>query len=102
MYLAAGLSILISVASWRLMHDQRGHAINHGALASRMAKELGLKELFGGTIAPSDAVPAATNGEEIWTAVDHAIYAAWGGLMLAFGVANTAIIISTALGLKWF
>ena len=84
------------------MHDQRGHAINHGALASRMAKELGLKELFGGTIAPSDAVPAATNGEEIWTAVDHAIYAAWGGLMLAFGVANTAIIISTALGLKWF
>ena len=90
MYLASGLSILISVASWRFMHDQRGHAINHGELASKMANGLGLQTLSIASC--NDAVPHTTNGEEIWKAVDHLIYAAWGGLMLAFGIADTVII----------
>ena len=60
------LSMVIAAASYFLMHDQRGHAINYGELAKEISNKLALKELLR-TVDENDGVPATTNAESIWT-----------------------------------
>jgi hypothetical protein len=45
--ITSALSMIIAWASTRLMHDQRGHAINHGELARRISKQLHLARHLG-------------------------------------------------------
>ncbi len=92
-WVASPLSILIALASWRLMHDQRGHAMNHGELASRVSKELGLAQRFG-TIDVDDAKPNGTDAETVWVGWDHGIYGAWQWATLSFLVADGVVLLS--------
>ena len=63
---ASALSMVIAVASYFLMHDQRGHAINNGELAKKISMRLTLSQ-FLETVEEDDGVPARTNAEDIWT-----------------------------------
>jgi hypothetical protein len=92
-WVASPLSILIALASWRLMHDQRGHAMNHGEFASRVSKELGLARRFG-TIDVDDAEPNGTDAETVWVGWDHGIYGAWQLATLSFLVADVVVLLS--------
>jgi hypothetical protein len=64
--IASGLSIIIALSSYALMHDQRGHAINYGALSRRLSKQLGLVQILEGELNLDDAVPRITNAELVW------------------------------------
>jgi hypothetical protein len=100
--IASGLSVVISWASYALLHDQRGHAINHGELAKRISEKLDLKQITDGDFTVDDAKPVTTNAEIVWTAVDHLIYGAWRFAIALFFVADLIIIISVLLGRSWF
>jgi len=91
--ITSALSIIIAVASTHLMHDQRGHAINHGEVARRLAKQLELADHLDGNFELNDAKPEKTNGEDVWRAVDHGIYAIWKGCMWLFFIADILIIL---------
>jgi hypothetical protein len=100
---ASALSMVIALASYLLMHDQRGHAINNGELAKRLSEHLTLGQLLG-TVRENDSVPAQTNAEDIWTwhGEDYYIkitgagrtYAIWQACMLLFFFVGTGIIAS--------
>ena len=64
---ASALSMTIAVASYFLMHDQRGHAINNGELAKRISGRMLTLQEFSKEIEEDDGVPKATNAEDIWT-----------------------------------
>lgn len=87
------LSIIIAFASTQLMHDQRGHAINHGEVARRLASQLELANRLDGNFQLNDAKPEKTNGEDVWRAVDHGIYAIWKVCMWLFLIADIVIIV---------
>jgi hypothetical protein len=99
--IASLLSAVVAWASFALMHDQRGHAINHGELARRLSAKLDLKELLGSLEEP-DANPARADAETVWTAWDHTIYAVWKGCMVLFFVVDLVVIVSTLSGASWF
>jgi len=98
--LAAGLSIVIALASVRLMHNQRGRAINHAELVNRLSQNLQVNQLLG-DLDLSDAVPRHTTPEALWT-VDRAIYHVWRWCMYFFIGADAAVIISVLGGYHWF
>jgi hypothetical protein len=91
--IASVLSILIAVASSRLMHDQRGHAINHGELALRVSKQLRLAPLLG-TLKVEDAEPPGIDAETVWVGWDHRIYGVWRTTLMLFVVADIVVLLS--------
>ena len=99
-YTAAALSIIIAVASWNLMHYQRGRAINQAELAKRVSYELSLQDLLGG-FQVEDGIPTRADAVRVW-AVDHAMYMVWRLCMVVFVLADVAVIISTSRGDIWF
>jgi hypothetical protein len=90
--LASSLSIVIAFASTRLMHDQRGHAINHGELAFRVSRELRLAQQLG-DLHVEDAKPPRTNAETVWVSWDHGIYAVWKAGLYLFFLADVIVLI---------
>jgi hypothetical protein len=98
---ASALSIIIAWASWRLMHTQRGRAINQAELARRVSSALSLKQFLGGDFQVEDALPRKTNAQNVWDA-DHSIYHIWRVCMVLFFLADVTIIASVVFGLKWF
>jgi hypothetical protein len=90
--LASSLSIVIAFASTRLMHDQRGHAINHGELAFRVSRELHLAQRLG-DLNVEDAKPSRTNAETVWIGWDHGIYAVWKGSLYLFFLADVIVLL---------
>jgi hypothetical protein len=99
-YTAAALSVIIAVASWNLMHYQRGRAINQAELAKRVSYELSLQDLLGG-FQVEDGIPTRADAVRVW-AVDHAMYMVWRFCMAVFVLADAAVIISTSRGDIWF
>jgi hypothetical protein len=99
-YTAAALSVIIAVASWNLMHYQRGRAINQAELAKRVSYELSLQDLLGG-FQVDDGIPTRADAVRAW-AVDHAMYTVWRVGMALFALADAAVIISTIRGDIWF
>lgn len=99
---AAVLSAIIAGASYALMHDQRGHAINHGELVRRLSEKLFLKEFLGGNFTVDDGVPGETNAEDVWTWYKQGqkkitlraglMYAVWKGCILIFLLVDIGII----------
>jgi hypothetical protein len=89
--IASVLSIVIALASTRLMHDQRGHAINHGELALRVSRTLGLAKQFG-DLNVDDAKPTRANAETLWVGWDRRIYTAWKIALYLFLAADLAVI----------
>lgn len=91
---ASVLSIVIAWASWVLMHDQRGHAINQGELALRVSNKLKLARKLGG-LAVDDAKPEFTDAETVWAGWDHSIYQIWKFCLGLFIIVDVLIIILT-------
>jgi hypothetical protein len=89
--IAALLSVIISVASTQLMHDQRGHAMNHGEVALRISRKLQLAKDIGG-VQIEDAKPKRADAETVWAAVDHRIYHIWTQFLILFIMADAVII----------
>ena len=58
---ASGLSLAITAAAVFLMHNHRGHAINHGFLAARVGEGLWLRDLLG-PLSVTDATPKLADG----------------------------------------
>jgi len=98
---ASALSIIIAWASWKLMHSQRGRAINQTELIRRVSSKLSLKEFLGDDFALTDGVPKETNARNVWD-VDHGIYQLWKICMFIFGAVDLVVIISVVFGLKFF
>lgn len=94
---AAVLSALIALASYSLMHSQRGRAINQAELARRTSSKLALKSFLGGNFILDDAVPSQTNAQDVWE-VDHSIYQVWKICMLLFGIADLVIVLWVIFG----
>ncbi len=100
-YAASALSIIIAVASVRLMYTQRGRAINHNELAKRISSKLSLDDLLGGDFTLHGGVPMTASAEKVW-AVNHFTYRIWMSCMALFIVVDALVIISTAAGFSWF
>jgi hypothetical protein len=98
---AAAISIIIAWASQRLMHSQRGRAINQAELARRVSSKLSLKKFLGDDFALDDAVPRETNSQNVWE-VDHRIYQIWKICMLIFVAVDIVVIISVLWGFNFF
>ncbi|MFZ0226466.1 MAG: hypothetical protein WAL41_05875, partial [Mycobacterium sp.] len=97
-FTASVLSIVIALASTRLMHDQRARAINHAELAKRLSYRLSLTNLVGSSFSLDDAVPdKGTDTQNVW-AVNHWIYHIWAGCMYLFGVADLVVIYALLAG----
>jgi hypothetical protein len=99
---ASGLSMIISVAAYLLMHDQRGHAINYGELAKRISDRLDLAAFFG-TVRTDDGEPATTTAADLWTWRNQArviqgkpafMYATWRQCLLLFFFVDVGVICS--------
>lgn len=121
-YIASGLSVIIAVSSWALMHDQRGHAINYGELARRLSDQLPLPRIIKVELDLVDAVPRITTASLVWADEASGIrsqfpriariylkyinsspmYSVWRICMLLFLAADTLVIIPTLLGYRWF
>ncbi len=94
--IASALSIVIAGTSISLMHNQRGHAINHGELALRVSKELGLARDLG-SLAIDDAKPEFTDAESVWVGWDHGIYHVWKICLGLFIMADIIVFFLTFL-----
>ena len=92
---AAVLSIVIALASTRLMHDQRGHAMNHGELALRISRQLGLGRKLG-SLEIEDAEPAGADAETVWVSWDHRIYHTWTTALYLFFLVDVAVLVPTS------
>jgi hypothetical protein len=95
--IAAVLSFFIALGSLFLLHQHRGHAINHMIIAGRVSHLLGLKNLLGtageanGALSADDAVPLDAGAE------DHVgcrpwIYHLWRFACWAFLLADVVIM----------
>jgi hypothetical protein len=93
---ACVLSMIIAIASVRLMHNQRGRAINHAELLRRLSEKLELSKFLGGGLELGDATPSKTDAQNIW-AVDHLIYHGWSLCMYLFMLADLLIILAVIL-----
>jgi hypothetical protein len=95
--IAAVLSFLIALGSLFLLHQHRGHAINHMIMAGRVSHLLSLKDLLGtageanGALSADDAVPLDADAETMWD-VDHWIYHLWRFACWAFLLADVVIM----------
>jgi hypothetical protein len=96
--IAAALSIVIALASTRLMHDQRGHAMNHGELALRISRQLGLGRTLG-NLEIEDAEPAGADAETVWASWDHRIYHTWTSALYLFLVVDVVAFVPTVVEL---
>ena len=91
------LSFIIALASLFLLHQHRGHAINHMIMAGRVSHLLDLKtllgtvELAGGAPSADDAVPLGADAETLWDA-DHWIYHLWRFACWAFLLTDIVIM----------
>lgn len=111
--ISAVLSGVIAVCSYALMHDQRGHAINHGELAMRLSRKLGLGRLIDTDLDIDDGVPRPTDANSLWTWHREAqgqlaglvtpraghMYAVWKGCVILFLFVDIGIICSVFLPL---
>lgn len=118
--ISSGLSIIIALSSYALMHDQRGHAINYGEISKRLSAELGLAQYM---LDQDDAVPRTTDAVLLWADQgagsqypriakifkpasrfirSSPMYAVWRVCMLLFLLADILVIYSTLMGYKWF
>lgn len=93
---ACVLSMIIAIASVRLMHNQRGRAINHAELLRRLSEKLQLSKFLGGSLELGDATPTKTDAQNIWE-VDHRIYHLWSWCMYLFMLADLLIILAVIL-----
>jgi hypothetical protein len=97
---AAALSVVISAASYALMHDQRGHAINHGELAMRLSGKLALSPFIDTFLAVKDGMPRVTDADKLWTWHKEGrlraglMYAVWKGCLVLFLLVDIGIICS--------
>lgn len=106
--ISAMLSAVIAGSSYALMHDQRGHAINHGELAMRVSERLGLGRLIDTELDVEDGVPKPTDANYVWTwhregqgqlarlvtpRAGH-MYAVWKGCVILFLFVDIGIICS--------
>lgn len=106
--ISAMLSAVIAGSSYALMHDQRGHAINHGELAMRVSERLCLGRLIDTDLDVDDGVPKPTDANYVWTwhregqgqlarlvtpRAGH-MYAVWKGCVILFLFVDTGIICS--------
>jgi hypothetical protein len=125
---ASALALLIALASWALMHDQRGLAISHGYFTKKLAEEVKLdlavpateddaepwlKNMPGGRlgqIGPLDLFkryirklpkgqPVSTTN--VWV-VPGVIYHAWRTCLLVFMVVNFGVFISAVVNFIWW
>jgi hypothetical protein len=92
--IASVLSIMIAGTSISLMHNQRGHAINHGELALRVSRRLGLARRLG-RLAIDDAKPEFADAETVWVGWDRHIYHVWKVCLGLFIAADVGVIIMT-------
>jgi len=92
--IASVLSIMIAGTSISLMHNQRGHAINHGELALRVSRKLGLARKLG-RLAIDDAKPEFADAETVWVGWDRHIYHVWKVCLGLFIAADVGVIIMT-------
>jgi hypothetical protein len=110
--LLAVLSMIIVMASWSLMHEKRGHALDHGAVAAKIAGQLQLDNL---TVDIEDGVPGSTTAAKIWIekssrpswiapwiARAGILYGLWRATIAVFFVVDILIIIAAAQGYTWF
>jgi hypothetical protein len=95
---AAVLSIVIALASTRLMHDQRGHAMNHGELALRISRQLRLGSTLG-NLQIEDAEPAGADAETVWVSWDHRIYHTWTWALYLFILVDVVALVATIVSL---
>ncbi len=103
----SALSMLISIASRLLMHDQRGHAINYGELAENLSRKLDLVGFLGGVTA-DDGEPEQTDAADLWTwhgpgkvikgRPSH-MYFIWNQCILLFAFVSIGVICSTFMPL---
>jgi hypothetical protein len=109
---AAALSVVISAASYALMHDQRGHAINHGELAMRLSARLELSRLIKTGLEINDGVPKVTDADTVWTWHHEQagrrvslraglMYAVWKGCMFLFLLVDVGIIFSVFMSIPF-
>jgi len=95
--ISAVLSFFIAFGSLKLLHQHRGHAINHMIMAGRVSKLLDLHDLLGTikkedvTLSADDAVPLDADAETLWN-VDHWVYHLWQYACWAFLVADVFIL----------
>jgi hypothetical protein len=89
--IASALSMLIAIASSRLMRNQRDHARNHGELALRISRELRLASQFG-TL--NVAEPPGADAETVWAGWDRRIYGVWRATLISFLIADMVVIFS--------
>lgn len=94
--IASVLSIMIAGTSISLMHNQRGHAINHGVLALRVSRKLGLARELG-KLAIHDAKPEFADAETVWVGWDRHIYHVWKICLGLFIAADVTVIILTVI-----
>jgi hypothetical protein len=94
--IACALSLVIAIASARLMHNQRGRAVNHAELLRRLSEKLELSKFLHGDLELDDATPSKTNAQNVW-AVDHLIYHVWSWCMYLFMLADGLIILAVIL-----
>jgi hypothetical protein len=92
--IASALSMLIAIASSRLMRNQRNHAKNHGELALRISRELRLASQFG-TL--NVAEPPGADAETVWAGWDRRIYGVWRATLISFLIADMVVIFSVIL-----
>lgn len=107
--IVAALSMVIVISSWSLMHEQRGHVLNYGDIASKISRQLNLANL--GTVQVNDGVPKSTDAVGVWTEANNKqraigraglMYAVWRIAIGLFFVADALIIISASQGFSWF
>jgi hypothetical protein len=98
--IAAVLSFIIALASLFLLHQHRGHAINHMIMAGRVSHLLNLENLLGTVeiAAGADAVPPGADPETLWD-VDHWIYHLWRFACWAF-LLTDIVIMAVALDIN--
>jgi hypothetical protein len=106
--IVAVLSMVLVIASWSLMHEQRGHALNHGTVANKIAERLQLQNL---EVSVDDGVPKSTTAAGVWTERSNnrkmvaragLMYGVWRICIGLFFIADILIIISAARGYTWF
>ena len=124
----SALAVLIALASWSLMHDQRGLAISHGCFVQELTEgmeldltvptteddaEPWLKTMRNGQlgqIGPLDLLKKITRtlpkgepvtAKNVWV-VPGVIYHAWRTCLLIFMVVNFGIFISASVNFTWW
>lgn len=125
--ISSGLSIVIALSSYALMHDQRGHAINYGWISRVLSSQMDLDKF---KLDQHDAVPRTTDAVLLWTDErtgskfpklvrrfprlakrfkpagilfkSSLMYAVWRACILLFVLTDALVIYSTLMGYKWF